>query len=95
MESIINLFLNSLCIIGFWYVCGKEQLLGPVVNFARDWKISKPVFTCPVCMSSVHGLWFSLTFMELNILGTITWILALAGLITLYVHSGIIKTWLV
>lgn len=65
--------LNALFIIGWWNAFLPGQILGDVGDFlagnakenppieahAPDW-ITKPLFMCPRCMASIHGIlwWF-------------------------------------
>jgi hypothetical protein len=57
--------LACLIIVGIWTLFGKDMLLGPLGDwmegkFPDFWL--KPVFTCPPCMSSLHGTWIWFLF---------------------------------
>lgn len=109
MQLLSLLILNSLVVVGIWFTCNYEAQKGlrPVVGKQLLWFIKyygtkwfgdsfmKPVCGCVVCMASVHGTWFFWTFIHTSVIEWLTWMLALAGLITFYVHTGAIKTWLV
>jgi hypothetical protein len=99
IDTLLSIFLNSLIIIGIFYSFGEEQVFGKVgaqlqLVLGEFW--SKPALACPVCMSSVWGtLFFLLKTVPFNPFDYIIHILALAGLIVIYVHTGIVKIWMV
>lgn len=64
--------LNLLWIIGVWNAAEPDEILGSIANWMSgspsqgiprhvpEW-ITKPLYDCPVCMASVHGiLWWCL-----------------------------------
>src|ERR1035437_2319234 len=97
-STLLYMFVNSLIIVGLFYCFGKEQIFGKLGLWVTS-KIgpfwSRPLFSCPVCMSSLWGT----TFFFLKEIGPIQdwplYCLALAGLLTIYVQSGLVKIWMV
>jgi hypothetical protein len=56
-----RLLLNALVILGVWESTSPDMLLGPMaakVKAAAGETAVKPLFDCPVCMSSFWGLAF-------------------------------------
>jgi len=95
-----TLILNALVIIGFNRITEygldvnrkpvDKELLWFVQWYSRKWIgewWSKPICTCPVCMSSLHSLyvfWFAYDFTLYNLYLYALYVLALAGICTVY-----------
>lgn len=72
---------NMLWITGVWNAALPGQILDPIVTWmagdghaippikgwAPDW-INKPLWTCPMCMASFHGVLFWLFFQPVTLL---------------------------
>lgn len=58
IDFLVWLIISSLWIWGFNFCFREKQIFGAVGKFLDDtlsnW-ICKPLFKCPMCMSSVHG----------------------------------------
>lgn len=56
----LRIAIAAAVIVGIWTVCGKDMLLARPADWMEDhfprW-VTKPLFVCPPCMSSVHGTW--------------------------------------
>lgn len=68
-------FLNALFVVGVWNAFLPGQIMGPIGDWMAgnsksmpplkghfpDW-INKPLFMCPPCMSSIHGVTWWIVF---------------------------------
>ena len=85
-------FLNALWIIGIWNAALPGQILDPIATWMAgdsksvppiegnlpDW-INKPLFLCPMCQASVHGLLWWLMFKPVPLMLLPVYIVCLSG----------------
>lgn len=88
----LMLFFNAKAILGFHYATDEDEM---ILTFIRDWFekikapwwITKPVYACPTCMSSLHSTYFFIPFALLTDVRLFyiypLYILTLAGLSTI------------
>lgn len=80
MTFIEYLIVGSLWCFGFWKLW--DDLLLPLrtkIELAIGMKWTKPLFNCPPCMGSVHGLFLGYMFFGVNTV-VILYCFALCGL---------------
>lgn len=81
-DFIIYLVITSLWIFGVYAVFDSRHLLGKVGGWVMSQTsetLCRPLFRCPVCMSSVHGGLFGVVFYDFT-LTVLPFIICLAGL---------------
>lgn len=82
-EWILYLILNSLWIWGFHALFAKEMILERVGDWLCDrlpeW-ITRPVFDCPTCQSSIHGTLVYFLFVNTGLLMWPVYCVCLCGL---------------
>jgi hypothetical protein len=83
IDLLIQLFINACFILGLWFAFNQEgavfENVGTWIEMRLPEFISKPLLTCPVCMSTVWGLPIAIVTQSGFII-PIYWV-ALAGLI--------------
>lgn len=65
ISILLILIFNSLYIFGIWYSTGNEMILEPLKNKldVLPEYIKKPLYDCPICMSSMHSYLFPLAIL--------------------------------
>lgn len=88
------IFITVLWIWGLRAVCSYPFIFYKIADNLevrlKRW-LSKPLFLCPVCMSSIWGTYFFFYFDQSGIMNLITFIMAVAGvnyLIIEYLYPG-------
>jgi len=84
-----TLALGVLIITGIWTCFGQGMVMGELADWMEDrfpqW-VTKPLFACPPCMSSVHGTWIWFTLNGPVEVWPI-YVLALCGAMKLIAHN--------
>lgn len=84
------LLINSLWCVGFHVLMTYDfsifHSLGNKLEFHLPEWIVKPMFTCPPCMASIHGLLFALPYYHLSVIVPIH-LVCLCALNTLIVFA--------
>lgn len=93
-EIILHGLANALWVVGFWAAALPGQILDPIATWlagdskaipaidghAPQW-ITKPLFECPQCMCSLHGiLWWSI-FQPFPLILLPVYVVCLSGLL--------------
>lgn len=69
MPDLYYFMIMALCVAWIWgfnYTFKPGEIFGDIGDWMRDTfqdRISKPLFDCPFCMSSVHGTAFFVVFL--------------------------------
>lgn len=84
IEYLTWILLTSFWCWGFHNAFEEGQIFGKIGDYLRDNIVDfwlKPLLTCPICMSSIHGtIWYFISQPEYSFTSWIMFIVAASGI---------------